>query len=134
MGWRHDTAVKFIYGFHPANMKLIRDGGYDQSPELLIRDAEMELKGQDLVGVACRDGDDWHGQYCRLANSSDLPFDTNATCWLVASGMTASVLALTNDASLKPGVYLTHELPGWMDSFRSLVKVNEYHLKGSECP
>ena len=27
MGWRHDTAVKFIYGFHPRNMQLIREGG-----------------------------------------------------------------------------------------------------------
>ncbi len=132
MGWRHDTAVKFIYGFHPENMKLTRVAGYEESPELLVRDAELELKGEDIVGVACRDGDVWYGQYCRMGNSSDLPMDTNSTCWLVASGMAASVLALDQN-EVKPGVYLTHEMPGWMNAFRSLTKVHEYTVAASEC-
>jgi hypothetical protein len=132
MGWRHDTAVKFIYGFHPENMKLIRAAGYDETPELLVRDAEVELKGQDIVGVSCRDGDTWYGRYCQMANSPDLPMDTNATCWLVAAGMAASVLALDLHEA-KPGIYLTHEYPGWMNAFRSLVKVNEFVVKQDEC-
>ncbi|MEI6235127.1 MAG: hypothetical protein WCT04_18880 [Planctomycetota bacterium] len=132
MGWRHDTAVKFIYGFHAENMKLIRGGGYNQSPELLIREPEMELHGTDYVGVAVRDGDTWYGQYCTFSNSPELPTDTNATCWLVASGMAASVLALAKTKT-KPGVYLTHEMPGWMEAFRSLIKVHEYTVSAKEC-
>lgn len=132
MGWRHDTAVKFIYGFHAENMKLMRSGGHNQSPELMVREADMELTGTDYVGVAVRRGDQWHGQYCTMTNSAELPMDTNATCWLVASGMAASVLTLNNGAT-KAGVYLTHEMPGWMDAFRSLIKVNEYSVLASEC-
>lgn len=131
MGWRHDTASRFIYGFHKENMELIRAGGYCQNPELLIREQNCELQGEDIVGVSCRFDEEWAGAYCRMSNSNQLPLDTNATCWLVAAGITSSVLALQDN--LQPGVYLTHEVPGWMSAFRSLVQVHEYRLSQEEC-
>lgn len=133
MGWRHDTAVKFVYGFHPENMKLIRAAGYGWRPHLLVHQDKRPLVGRDIVGVACRyiDDDSWVGCYCELDNTPDIPPDTNATCLLVASGVIASALHLAKGKT-KPGVYLTHEVPGWMKAFRSLVKVKTYEIDGDE--
>ena len=117
--------MKFIYGFHPQNMKLLRRAGYGVTPRLLVRTPEETLLGRDIVGVSCLYRDVWHGRYCLLENSAELPFDTNATCHLVAAGVAASVLALSRTKA-RPGVYLTHELGGWMRAFRSLVEVHEY--------
>ncbi len=96
MGWRHDTAVKFIYGFHPENMRLIREAGWGFEPELLLCGPGSVLRGSDIVGVSCRYADDDArvGRYCRLANPAAMPADTNATCILVAAGVAASVLHL----------------------------------------
>ena len=127
MGWRHDTAVKFVYGFHPENMRLIRAAGYDVKPELLVRGPHEELIGRDIVGVACRFDDDWRGQYCLLENSPEIPLDSNATCALVAAGVAAAVKVLA-EAPPKPGVYLTHELKGYAAAFREMVYVHEYEL------
>jgi hypothetical protein len=129
MGWRHDTAAKFIYGFHPENMRLILEAGYDVKPELLLRSREEELIGRDIVGVACRFEDTWRGQYSLLDNSPAMPLDSNATCALVAAGVAASVSVL-HDAAPRPGVYLTHELTGYMEAFRRLAQVHEYELAG----
>lgn len=129
LGWRHDTAVKFIYGFHPENMRRIRAAGYGWKPELLVQDPARPLAGRDIVGVSCRYSDDHSsvGRYCVLENSPEVPCDTNATCMLVASGMVASALLLAQDG-VPAGVHLTHELPGWLTAFRSLVPVQEYEL------
>jgi hypothetical protein len=126
-GWRHDTAVKFVYGFHPENMRRIRAAGYGWRPHLLVQDPARPLVGRDVVGVACRylADDTWVGAYCQLANTPDIPPDTNATCILVASGVIASALCLAG-GGLKPGVHLTHEVPGWMKSFRTLADVRLY--------
>jgi hypothetical protein len=131
MGWRHDTAVKFVYGFHPENMRLIRAAGYGWRPHLLLQDPARPLVGRDVVGVACRylDDDTWVGSYCQLANAADTPPDTNATCILVASGLVASALCLA-ESQLQPGVHLTHEVPGWMKVFRKLVDVHGYLIDG----
>ncbi|MCX5682498.1 MAG: saccharopine dehydrogenase NADP-binding domain-containing protein [Planctomycetota bacterium] len=127
MGWRHDTAAKFIYGFHPENMRLIRAAGYDVKPELLLRHAQEELIGRDIVGVACRFEDEWRGQYCLLDNTPAIPLDTNATCALVAAGVAAAAMVLA-DGEPKPGVYLTHELKDYLRAFRTLTHVYEYEL------
>jgi homospermidine synthase len=127
MGWRHDTAVKFVYGFHPENMRLIRAAGYDVEPELLLRRPEEELIGRDIVGVACRFEDEWRGQYCLLENSPAIPLDTNATCALVAAGVAAAAMVLA-DSEPKPGVYLTHELKDYLRAFQTLAHVHEYEL------
>ena len=133
MGWRHDTAVKFVYGFHKKNMDLMRAAGYGWEPHLLVQDGRRSLVGRDLVGVACRyaDDDTWVGRYSELANSPRIPADTNATCILVAAGVAASGLHLEK-ADVAPGVYLTHELPGWMEAFRSLVTVRSYEVDGDK--
>jgi len=127
MGWRHDTAVKFVYGFHPENMRLIRAAGYDLEPELLLRQKHEELIGRDVVGVACRFEDEWRGQYCVLENSPILPLDTNATCALVAAGVAAAARVLC-EGNPKPGVHLTHELKDYMRAFRTFAQVHEYEL------
>jgi hypothetical protein len=131
MGWRHDTAVKFVYGFHPENMRLIRAAGYGWRPHLLLQDPARPLVGRDVVGVACRylADDTWVGSYCQLANAADTPPDTNATCILVASGIVASALCLAQ-SQLPPGVHLTHEVPGWMKAFRTLAEVHGYLMDG----
>ena len=131
MGWRHDTASKFVYGFHPENMKLIRAAGYGWRPHLLTNQEKMPLVGRDIVGVACRyvEDDSWVGCYCELANTPEVPPDTNATCLLVAAGVVASALHLAR-GTMKPGIYLTHEVPGWMRAFRSLVKTHSYQVEG----
>jgi hypothetical protein len=133
MGWRHDTAVKFVYGFHKKNMDLMRAAGYGWQPHLLVQDGQRSLVGRDLVGVTCRyaDDDTWVGLYCELANSPRIPSDTNATCILVAAGVAASGLHLEK-ANVKPGVHLTHELRGWMKAFRSLVTVRSYEIEGNK--
>jgi hypothetical protein len=127
MGWRHDTAAKFVYGFHPENMRLIRAAGYGWRPHLLLQDPARPLVGRDVVGVACRylSDDTWVGAYCELVNTPDIPPDTNATCILVACGVVASAMHIAG-GGLKPGVHLTHEMPGWMKSFRSLADVHSY--------
>lgn len=131
MGWRHDTAVKFLYGFHPRNMQLLRAAGYSFTPELLRNAPGQVLRGRDIVGVSCRYGSEWHGRYCSLDNTSEIPVDSNATCHLVACGMMASALCL--DRKLVPvGVHLTHEIAGWLDAFRSLAVVHSY--RWSETP
>jgi homospermidine synthase len=127
MGWRHDTAAKFVYGFHPENMRLIRAAGYGVKPELLLRTGQEELIGRDIVGVACRFEDEWRGQYCLLENSPAIPPDTNATCALVAAGVAAAAMVLA-DGEPKPGVYLTHELKDYLRAFRTLAHVHEYEL------
>jgi hypothetical protein len=133
MGWRHDTAVKFVYGFHPQNMKLMRAAGYGWKPHVLVNEPQQPLVGRDIVGVACRydDDDSWVGQYCELKNSPYIPSGTNATCILVAAGVVASGLHLMR-TRVAPGVHLTHELPGWMKDFRSLVQVRSYTIDGQE--
>jgi len=133
LGWRHDTAVKFVYGFHAENMRRIRAAGYGWKPELLVQRADRPLVGRDIVGVSCRYNDDrsWVGRYCSLANSPDVPHGTNATCMLVAAGLVASAILIANG---KPpaGVHLTHELPGWLSAFRSLVEVHEIEMPCEE--
>jgi hypothetical protein len=131
MGWRHDTAVKFIYGFHPENMRLIREAGWGFEPELLLCRPQAALQGGDIVGVACQYGDLWRGQYCRLANTPAIPADTNATCVLVASGLVASLAVLGQDG-VKSGAHLTHELEEFMPAFRSVTKVHEYLIEGGK--
>ena len=133
MGWRHDTAVKFVYGFHPENMKLIRAAGYGWRPHLLRQEENRPLMGRDLVGVACHyiEDDSWIGYYCNWENTPDVPMDTNATCLLVASGVVSSAM-LTATGQVKPGVHLTHEVPGWMKAFRSFAKVQAYQLEDDE--
>jgi homospermidine synthase len=127
MGWRHDTAAKFVYALHPENMRLIRAAGYDVELELLLRREHEELIGRDIVGVACRFEDQWRGQYCVLENSAAIPLDTNATCALVAAGVAAAAMVLA-DGEPKPGVYLTHELKKYLRAFRTLTHVHEYEL------
>jgi len=131
MGWRHDTAVKFIYGFHEKNMNLMRQAGYGWKPHVLVQEPQQPLIGRDIVGVACRygEGDSWVGSFCDLANSPGVPADTNATCILVAAGIIASGVLL-REGKVDPGVHLTHELgAGWMNAFRSLVDVYYYELE-----
>ncbi|MGD0089078.1 MAG: saccharopine dehydrogenase NADP-binding domain-containing protein [Planctomycetota bacterium] len=126
LGWRHDTAVKFVYAFHAENMQHIRRAGYGWKPELLLQQPGRPLVGRDIVGVSCRYDEDhsWEGRYCTLANSPAIPCDTNATCMLVASGIVASAMLLA-EGKLPAGVHLTHELPGWMAAFRTLVEVHD---------
>jgi hypothetical protein len=130
MGWRHDTAVKFVYGFHPQNMRLIRAAGYGWRPHLLVDDPARHLVGRDVVGVACRylDDETWVGSYCQWENTPAIPPDTNATCLLVAAGIMASALSLA-ESRLPPGVHLTHEVPGWMKNFRTLADVHGYQIQ-----
>ena len=75
MGWRHDTAVKFVYGFHPENMKWIRRNSYDGKPDLLVHAPGQPIIGRDIVGVSCRYDDEklWHVQYCMLDNTPGTP-------------------------------------------------------------
>jgi len=131
MGWRHDTACKFIYGFHPDNMKLMREASYGFEPELLLCKPEAVLCGRDIVGVSCQYSDNWVGQYCTLDNAPDTPVDTNATCLLVASGV-AAALQLLQHNGVEPGVHLTHELNGFMPAFRSLAQVHEFLIAGGQ--
>ena len=133
MGWRHDTAVKFIYGFHPLNMRLMREAGYGWKPYLLRQEAKRPLVGRNIVGVACRylADDSWVGSYCCLENTPEVPLDTNVTCLLVAAGVVASAVLLA-DGKVQPGVHLTHEVPGWMKSFRSFMEVQPYEINGAE--
>jgi hypothetical protein len=125
MGWRHDTAVKFLYGFHPRNMELLRQGGYSFVPELLLNAPGKVLKGRDIVGVSCQYDNEWQGMYCMLDNTPQTPVDSNATCHLVACGMMASAMCVAG-GSLPVGVHLTHEVAGWMDAFRSLAEVRRF--------
>jgi hypothetical protein len=133
MGWRHDTAAKFVYGFHKKNMELMRAAGYGWRPHLLVQNRNRPLVGRDLVGVSCRyhDDDSWVGSFCKLANTPRIPDDTNATCILVAAGIVASGVLLQQE-QVKPGVFLTHELEGWMKAFRSLVPVYSYEIEGKQ--
>ena len=134
LGWRHDTAAKFIYGFHAENMRQIRRAGYGWKPELLVHEPGRRLTGRDIVGVSCRYDDDhsWVGRYCVLENTPAIPCGTNATCMLVASGIVASVILLAGANPPRAGVHLTHELPGWLPAFRSLVEVHEYDMPSLE--
>jgi hypothetical protein len=131
MGWRHDTAVKFIYGFHPENMRLIREAGWGFEPELLLCAPGAPLCGRDVVGVSCQYGGNWRGQYCRLENTAAIPTDTNATCILVASGVAAALLAI-GQGSARPGVHLTHELEEFMPAFRSMTRVHQFLVEGGK--
>ena len=126
MGWRHDTASKFVYGLHPENMKWIRRNSYDGKPTLLVGAPDQPIAGRDIVGVSCRYDEEglWRGQYCLLENSTATPPDTNATCLLVAAGIAASALVLVQHPP-KPGVYLTHEVEGFMAAFRTLIPVHD---------
>ena len=51
------------------------------------------------------------------------------TCILAAAGIVASAQLLVG-GKVKPGVHLTHEVPGWMRSFRSFVEVQAYEMEG----
>ena len=53
------------------------------------------------------------------------------TCILVAAGVVASAVLLA-DGKVQPGVHLTHEVPGWMKSFRTFTKVQAYEIEGNE--
>ena len=126
MGWRHDTAVKFLYGFRPDNMKLIREAGYSYTPHLLLNEPGKVLTGRDIVGVSCRYDNGWDGQYCLLDNTPATPVDSNATCHLVACGVMSSAIAVANK-KVPIGVHLTHEIDDWMDGFHTLADVKEFY-------
>ena len=131
MGWRHDTAVKFIYGLHPEKTwSGCARNSYGGKPDLLVCTPGKVLQGRDIVGVSCyyEDEQEWYGQYCILDNTADTPPDTNATCILVAAGVAAAVLVLAANPP-SAGVYLTHEVAGYMDAFRTLIPVHEYTVK-----
>lgn len=130
MGWRHDTAAKFVYGLHPENMRWIRKNSYEGKPDLLVCRAGKMVQGRDIVGVSCHYEEEgvWEGQYCMLENTAATPSDTNATCILVAAGIAASALVVA-EGKLEPGVYLTHEAAGFMKAFRSLVVVHRCTVK-----
>lgn len=130
LGWRHDTAVKFIYGLHPENMNWIRKNSYGGKPDLLVCTPGKPLLGRDVVGVSCRydDTGEWIGQYCVLDNTIDTPPDTNATCILVAAGIAAAARVVENGVA-PVGVHLTHELPTYLDAFKALVPVHSYTIK-----
>ncbi len=127
MGWRHDTACKFIYGFHPENMALMRKASGNLKVNLLRQAKDNPLRGGDFVGVACRFDGHWRGAYCHMDNSPKIPLDTNSTSVLVASGIAAAVRVLA-DNHIPPGVHLTHEIEGYVPAFRSLVPVHDYEL------
>jgi hypothetical protein len=131
MGWRHDTAAKFVYGFHPDNMKLLRSSGYSYKPILLLCDEQEKLIGGDIVGVSCRYDNDWYGQYVMLPNSASTPADTNSTCQLVAAGVAASLILIA-DKQVPPGAHLTHEVPNFTRTFSSLVKIHEFEIVGGK--
>jgi hypothetical protein len=130
LGWRHDTAAKFIYGLHPENMAWIRRAGYDGKPDLLVCEPGKVIRGRDIMGVSCRydDTGEWEGAYCMLENTAETPMDTNATCILVAAGVAASVKLLA-EGNVEPGVYLTHELDGFMPAFRTFATVHRCTVK-----
>ena len=127
MGWRHDTAAKFVYGFHPQNMKLIRAGGYKFKPHVLLCGDTKKLIGGDIVGVSCRYEDEWYGHYVTVQNTPDTPADTNVTCMLVASGIAASLLLISHKR-VPVGAHLTHEINDFTQVFSSLVKVHEFSI------
>lgn len=127
MGWRHDTACKFIYGFHPENMTLMRKASGNLKVNLLRQAKDVHLKGGDVVGVSCRFDGHWRGAYCHLDNSPAIPLDTNSTSMLVASGIAAAIIVLKNN-HVGPGVHLTHELENYVPAFRSLVPVREFEV------
>ena len=127
MGWRHDTACKFVYGFHPENMTLIRKASGNLEVTLLRQAKDQFLRGGDVVGVACRFDGHWRGAYCHLDNSPTIPLDTNSTSMLVASGVAASISVLKNN-HVPPGVHLTHEIGNYAPEFRSLVPVHDYEI------
>jgi hypothetical protein len=131
MGWRHDTAVKFVYGFHPDNMKLLRSSGYSYKPILLLCDEQQKLIGGDIVGVSCRYDNDWYGQYVVANNSASTPADTNSTCQLVASGVAASLMMMAGK-QVPPGAHLTHEIPNFTQMFASLVKLHDFSIVGGK--
>ena len=120
MGWRHDTAVKFVYGFHPQNMRLIREAGYGWKPYLLRQEEKrpwrarhrwrrLPLPRRRLLGRILTAA--WKTRPKSPRHERDL--------LLVAAGVVASAVLLA-DGKVPPGVHLTHEVPGWMDAFRSL--------------
>jgi hypothetical protein len=127
MGWRHDTAVKFVYGFDPENMRLIRAAGYSFKPHMLVCGDREKLIGSDIVGVSCRYDDEWYGHYCHVHNGHDTPADTNVTCMLVAAGVAASLLLIARKC-VPVGAHLTHELNDFTRVFSSLVKVHEFEI------
>ena len=127
MGWRHDTACKFIYGFHPENMTLMRKASGNLEVNLLRQSKDNPLRGGDVVGVSCRFDGHWRGAYCHLDNSPAIPLDTNSTSMLVASGIAAAIMVLDNN-HVPPGVHLTHELENYVPAFRSLVPVHDYEV------
>lgn len=127
MGWRHDTACKFIYGFHPENMTLMRKASGDLEVNLLRQAQHNVLRGGDIVGVSCRFDGHWRGAYCHLDNSPAIPLDTNSTSVLVASGIAASIMVLCNDR-VAPGVHLTHEIEDYISAFRALMPVHDYEM------
>ncbi len=127
MGWRHDTACKFIYGFHPENMTLMRKASGNLKVNLLRQAKDTPLRGGDFVGVSCRFDGHWRGAYCHLDNTPATPLDTNATSILVASGIAAAMIVLKNN-HITPGVHLTHELENYVPAFRSLIPVHDYEM------
>lgn len=127
MGWRHNTACKFIYGFHPENMTLMRKASGNLEVNLLRQAKDNLLRGGDVVGVSCRFDGHWRGAYCHLDNSPGIPLDTNSTSMLVASGIAASIMVLSNN-HVPPGVYLTHEIENYMPAFRALMPVHGFEL------
>ncbi len=131
MGWRHDTAVKFVYGFHPENMRLLRAAGYNFKPHVLLCGENEKLLGGDVVGVSCRYDNDWYGQYCISNNSASTPPDTNETCLFVAAGVAASLLMIAQKR-VPAGAHLTHEVNGFTEVFSSLVKVHEFEIVGGK--
>ncbi len=131
MGWRHDTACKFIYGFHPENMALMRKARGNLKFNLLRQAKDAPLRGGDVVGVSCRFNGLWRGAYCHLDNTSATPLDSNATSILVASGIAAGMILLKNN-QVAPGVHLTHELEDYVPAFRSLLPVYDYEMSAEE--
>ena len=127
MGWRHNTACKFIYGFHPENMSLMRQASGKLEVKLLRQAKNHPLSGGDMVGVSCRYENHWRGAYCQLDNTPATPLDTNSTSILVASGIAASMITLKNE-HVAPGVHLTHEIENYTEAFRSLIPVHNYEM------
>jgi hypothetical protein len=124
MGWRWNCACKFLYALHPDNMAYWSKLWNSDELSLLMKRQYDPLTGSDTVGVSLKYESSIEHAWVQKSNSdADIPIDSNATCWLVAAGIAASVRALLA-GNLEAGVFTPDQVDGWTRYFPMVERLS----------